>query len=572
MTVNKKKPAAESSRLSRILCHFTALLFSFFMVFGRSFALTDSWDLVFGSLADGIFSLIQGLFWYLLFLLGITFLFRFTDRVDITKEFPGKPSVSRFRLVRAIQPLFSKYCDALYRAPMRVTFLTLTLVNIPNMIWFYPAVFMGDTPTQFPQAMGLTGLTNHHPVAHTLLLSLFGHIGQWIQNDNFGIFLYCLTQMTVLFLVIAYLMRTLVQLKVNRIFSVSLLVYYCIHPRISPYLFIVIKDILYTSFLVLFYLLFFRLLRNGENKRKRDYVLFGISAAGMILMRNDGQYILLLTLLLALFYRPFRKAAVLGLGVVATVFLGLNAVLFPLLDVEPGSPREMLSVPFQQTARCVRDVGDELTKDQIAAIDGVLDYDTIGEVYDPDLSDPVKSTFHGDKQSFLSYMKAWLEMLFQYPDIYIQATMNNYYIYFYPGEERFDYFGHGWGQTKMEQVNDLCGTDFFMPESLSSLRDNAVLLRERIFTLPGLSILNTPALYTWAAILFLVYSLRKKSFVSFLYGMPMLVQLLIFITGPTNGAYCRYEYPMLIYMPAVLLLGLKLIRETAKEKKPVKKA
>ena len=39
----------------------------------------------------------------------------------------------------------------------------------------------------------------------------------------------------------------------------------------------------------------------------------------------------------------------------------------------------------------------------------------------------------------------------------------------------------------------------------------------------------------------------------------MLVQMLIFITGPTNGAYCRYEYPMLIYLPAVLLLGLRLM-------------
>ena len=48
--------------------------------------------------------------------------------------------------------------------------------------------------------------------------------------------------------------------------------------------------------------------------------------------------------------------------------------------------------------------------------------------------------------------------------------------------------------------------------------------------------------------------------------MPMLVQMLIFITGPTNGYYCRYEYPMVVYLPIVIVTGVYLIRHTQKQR------
>lgn len=90
-------------------------------------------------------------------------------------------------------------------------------------------------------------------------------------------------------------------------------------------------------------------------------------------------------------------------------------------------------------------------------------------------------------------------------------------------------------------------------------------LREDLFSLPLLSLFNTPALYTWAAVLYLCYCLYRRSLIGFLAGVPMIVQMLIFITGPTNGFYCRYEYAMLLYLPAVLPLGLKLMKTAEEE-------
>ena len=545
----------QAGRFSSLWCHAAAILFALFMVFGRSFEKRDSWELVLEDGTTMLLSLVQGICWYLAFLLAVSWLFRFLDRALAAGRAAHAPDGRKAGIFRL---LAGKYLAQLETHPARTTFCTLILVNLPYMVLSYPAIFMGDTPSQIGQALGSRELTNHHPITHTLLISFFLHIGDLLGSDNAGIFLYTLTQTLAICAVMACAVKALAEIGVNRLLLAGILLYYCVHPRISAFFFLVTKDVPYAAFFTLFYVTLFKLLR-GAPFRKRDYAALGAGIVGMICLRNDGQYVIFLTLLLALLYKAARKKALAFLGVAAAAVLSLNWIVFPLLNVEPGSIREMLSLPFQQTARYLRDAGWDVTEEEKAAIDRVLDYDVLAESYDPDLSDNVKSTYHGETEDLKDYFSAWFQMLLRHPGIYIQATMNNYYQYFYPGESLFNGYTYSWGGQVMETVNDAEGTDFNLPEQLQSLREGYQSLREDTFRTPLLSWLNSPALYTWAAILYLLYCLRRKSFVGFVYGVPMLVQMLIFITGPTNGAYCRYEYPMLIYLPAVLLLGLRLM-------------
>ncbi len=519
-----------------------AVLFAFFMVFGRSFEQTDSWNLVFGSAFDLLLALVQGAGWFVVFDAGIKYLFRWWDRTG------GEGPASTWKALALLE-----------RCPGRTAFATLLLFHLPCMILSYPAVFMGDTVTQVSQALGAKALTNHHPVMHTLSLSFFLRAGQLLGSDNTGIFLYSLTQTLLLCAAISYAVSVLAKVCANRLLTGCVLLYYCVHPRISSYFFLVTKDVPYTAFMTLFYVLLFQFLRGGP-LRKREYVLFGISIAGMLCFRNDGQYVVLLTLLAALLCRTCRRRALAFLGVTAAVMAGIQGILLPLTGAAPGSIREMLSVPFQQTARYVRDAGEDVTGEEMAVIDQVLDYDMLAENYDPDLSDNVKATYRNSEEALPHYARVWLQMLLRHPGIYVQATMNNYYQYFYPGETPFNYYSYNWGEGRMELVNSAVQTDFHFPEALREARLSLEALREDIYRLPVLSLLNTPALYTWAALLFLAYSLRRKNLPGFLYGVPMIAQMLIFITGPTNGSYCRYEYPMLVYLPVVLALGLRLMR------------
>lgn len=77
-------------------------------------------------------------------------------------------------------------------------------------------------------------------------------------------------------------------------------------------------------------------------------------------------------------------------GVNLILAFSINHIIFPYLKITPGSTKEMLSVPFQQTARYIKEYSDEVTEKEKEVIDRVLNYDTLSERYDTDRSDKVK--------------------------------------------------------------------------------------------------------------------------------------------------------------------------------------
>lgn len=81
------------------------------------------------------------------------------------------------------------------------------------------------------------------------------------------------------------------------------------------------------------------------------YIVF--PATVMFLLISGKKYIFsLIVMLLALFSFNW----------------GYYNVLLPINDVQPGGIQEMLSVPFQQTARFVKYYGDELSEEDKEAI------------------------------------------------------------------------------------------------------------------------------------------------------------------------------------------------------------
>ena len=72
---------------------------------------------------------------------------------------------------------------------------------------------------------------------------------------------------------------------------------------------------------------------------------------------------------------------------------GFDTFTEKVLDIPAGSVGEALSIPMQQTARYIRDYGNEVTDDERTAIEKVLDYDAIVQSYMPELSDGVKQYY-----------------------------------------------------------------------------------------------------------------------------------------------------------------------------------
>ncbi len=542
-----------------------AALFAFFMVMGYSFFKENSWELVFGSKLQFFKSLTAFCGYYVLFFYCIRWLFYHMDHLDM--EHNGRTKKN---------PVFQWYLDCLRNHPFRTCFLTLMIVYLPYMIISYPGILGNDSRRQLLEGYNYvhgdgSGFQNQHPFVHTFLMTFFVTIGDYIfQSANIGLFLYSCFQAGLLFAAVSSAVKLLIELDYSSKYPILLMLYFILTPRTQNYLFVAAKDACFASLLCLYMVQFYRVITGeyGEkHHQKQHWILLGLSTLGVLFFRQDGIYLLLIAFVAAIFLnKPNRKCWFLfGTGTLG-VYLICQMVVLPVLGLTPPGRQQMLSIPFQQTARYVKEAGDEVTEDEREAIAAILDYDNLGELYNPNLSDPVKDTFHEEAtgEEMAAYFKVWFQMLLKHPDIYVQATMNNLYGYFYPDGHTANLYSYEKSTEKMEEVNavfeEAYGLRISYPAAFHSIRTYYEAFRENLYHLPVLSVLLSPAFYIWCLLLWFFYCIRHKSKGTLLITVPPLTLLLIYMAGPTYGWYFRYLYSLTACLPIVILSGLHNIK------------
>ena len=548
-----------------------AAFFSLFMVLGYSYSETNSWSLVFGSgSVQLIKACVKFAIFFVLFYYGICLLYYKFNAISFAES--SDEAVDEI----PIKKLFNKYINLISHYPVRTTFLTLFIVYIPYIIISYPAIIMPDTVNQIVQTYPELGyvapeyleghllsdqvyLNTHHSIAYTLMLRAFIQIATVIFHSfNVGLFLFALFQFFFILFGISYAIKILVEkTTVPDKYTFLIILYYIFSPCIQNYMFLLSKDVIYAVFMLYFILSLYLMITKPERKY---YILFAVSGLGLILFRNEARYILIIALpVLALLCRQLRKFFLKYLiGVIGFSILFFH-VLLPICRVTPGSIREALSVPFQQTARYVTEYEADVTDEEREAIDAVLIYEFLADYYYPDLSDFVKSTYRegSTRADLFRYFKVWFQMFWKHPDSYIQAFINNYYYHFYPGPILFYEYYYSDSAKCMILLNNIMGSigsDFHHPTALYNASIQYEILRENYMYIPPIVLLMYSPTYTWTLILLLLYGIYKK--------MPKAISLLIIpvlvlcmcLVSPCNGFYFRYLYPIVFIFPILILL------------------
>ena len=548
-------------------CVIPAFFFAVFMVLGRSFYEDNSWDLVFGSTELLKTSVLHGIGYWVLLSVCIAVLFHLLDWLSERKH--GEhlwPKPIRF------------YLKLLHRHPIATTFFTLLILYLPYMIYSFPGILTSDTVAQLENGYaalfaGSSSLKNHHPIVHTLLLYGFTRFGALVfHSTNIGLGLFSLLQICFLFFTIGWLMQFLLERHVSSRCLGLIFLFYVLSPRIRNYMFLLVKDTWFAGFLLLFLVELYRILtvQNWSSVEKwyhRGMFLF--SVLGIFFFRQEGVYLIVLTSLVVLIFTRRRFFLQLAAFTFAG-FLLYTQVILPACDVRPSNPREMLSIPFQQTARYLRDAGDDVTPEEKAAISAILDYEGLPELYNPNLSDPVKATYDDETglDELITYFQAWYQMLLRHPDIYVQATMNNLYAYFYPGGFTTKLYSYDNSTEHLDELNESLadyGASFHYPAAFDSVRQKLETIRESIFQLPGLVYLNYTATYIWMLILWFFYCIRRRNHKGLLLLTPLMIVLLVCMAGPTYGWYFRYAYSIAFCLPAVILTTWSEYRYDTKE-------
>ena len=560
--------------------YFLACLFSFFMLFGCSYEETNTWNLVLcihnGQIIKSfiVFAGYSILFFYL-----ICYLFNLLDRksagMGSLKESGQKyPKVIRW------------YIQAFQEKPFLTMFLTMLIAFIPNMIMSYPARLMGDTPPQIVQAFNelkTTGfsfmranrllrkgvyINQAHPVAHTMFIHVCLQLGDALTGGlNPGLFLYVLIQAVIMIAAFSYALAVMIRKASLPAAGILVTVLYVlVQPLVANYVFLVTKDTIYAALILICITNTYRLV-SGE-KNRLLVIMTILDMLGIVLFRNEGRYVLyVLLLLIIILNKSMRKRLISMLLIVAVFSAGVFHVLYPALGFTPGSKREMLSIPFQQTARYICEHEEEINETERKTIDAVLVYDKIRDAYQPDTrSDYVKNLFResATSENLKDYFRVWAQMGLKHPDTYIQATMNNYYQYFYPGKTRLHIYVAQLTQKYMDKINkSLSRIDkkISRPDKLQPLRNFYDYVTMMLKKVPGFDILFTPAVYSWVLILLLFWTIsRRHRKATCVILLPFII-LMGNLLGPCNGFYGRYQFPFIFSMPIIIWTTFKLSRQ-----------
>lgn len=518
-----------------------SVLFSLFMVWGYSYSVSDSSELLFG-IANGqlIKTILVCCGYFIFFTFVISYCYYLLDQNS--SPCPGA----------AADGHGGWYFRALRAHTFRTLFITLVIIFIPYAVVSWPAKFMGDTPIQIKQ--GFEQVDQLHTVVHTLFIHVCILAGKKLFDSyNAGVFIYSLIQTLVFLYAVSRAASVLYRKNVISAKHIILLeLYLFFNPLIHGYLFLVTKDVLYSACLLIFLISLYCMISEGSSRIGIGMILSGL---GIMVFRNEGWVVLALAFILTAVIDPdFRKPAVfIAAGVIGINFLVFQT-LYNVFGFPPGSRGEMFSIPFQQTARCILTDNEGITPHEKEVIDKILPLDRIADYYVADIPGRVKNLYQAgtSDRELADYFKVWAEMLIKHPDIYLQAFWNSKYKFFYPGEERYGLYSYEWSDAMMAQINERIAyldVSFSHPEGMDKIRNLSDIVTENGRSIPGINFLTTSAFHIWALIILFFFGVKtgNKKIITLL-AVPLMLILAMMI-GPENGNYGRYIYPLAVLLP-----------------------
>ena len=442
------------------------------------------------------------------------------------------------------------------------SYLLLWASWLPFLLLAFPGNLCWDAIGQIEQVIGDTGFSTHHPLFHTLIMGGLVKAGDILfHSPETGLFAYMLLQDTMLAAALASTIAALSRRGARFSLLLVLQLLYCLTPVYSNMASTAVKDVPYAACVIVYCMGLALLLEKPERIRSRKFVIsFFFIQMGVILFRNNGLYVVLLSgmavfLFLLGKYRGRERVLCLftafgGSVVAARLVLALLAFA---CHATPGSMGEMMSLPFQQTARYLQLYQEEIGETERASIEALLgDVSTVAAKYDPASADPVKALFDrtaGPKE-IGAYMKAWFQGFLKHPGTYFEAFFLHVYGWFDPAvSNSIRYEADDYDRVRQ-------GGLFPNAEKLLIF-----YYRFAARTLPGF--FENVGASVWAFVFLTFYQKRHKQRAAICAGAPLWVSLLICMASPCFFGHPRYAFPILFTVP--FLYGFTLTTAPASE-------
>ena len=527
----------------------------FACVLAESYHKTYSWDLVFANKANFAIALIKAAGTAVVFYAVLVL-------------------ISHFEIARSREGQTSRQTRA---KSFRRALLVILVCWLPYIVSIYPASAVADASDQVAQVVGAREfcrsitrvaaspsgmlLNNHHPVLHTLLIGACVKVGGFLHSYNIGFLLYSSLQCLAFAVTLAAQTVMLEELCADRTYPRCTLAFFAICPLFPVWGMTVDKDVYFSMLTWWMAAGFFQLARSTTVKTGH-LVGWGAVMFIWLLIRNGGVYVIAACMPIIIW--ALRDRWRLLLRVVATVacvvtiyVVGIRTLLFGSLGISSSGSQEMLSVPFMQTARLLRDhpesFDEEDRKVLIELFGGEEDVlDTMVLKYDdrPTRSDGVKNLFDNNtSRSLGDYFKVWKQGLTKHPDTYLQALMCLDYGWIYP--DNHENMTVCTGIAFLELFEEML-PGYHQPEALGPARAAVSAFVNCCTRLPLVGFLIRFSSYTWVYLIAFILMMRRKKTVELAAMSFYFLYYGVLFLGPV--AYLRYALPAIVASPTVVAL------------------
>lgn len=465
--------------------------------------------------------------WYNIFKITFTLLFKFIDNVIIHTAMQKKITTSA-----------------------HLSFVTLSLLiltRIPFYCNWFPGLISKDTLEQIREFIGEVPPSNHQPWLHTLFIGFFLKLGELFHlNYQLSIAMFSMFSLVstalILFVVLNYYKK---RLTTTSWLIIAFL--YIFDPIHCIYTLNVGKDSAFAYAAVCFSFVLAKVYHEYSYEKRIGITnLFLLVLTGTLfsLLRSNGLYAFIFTIPFLLYYlrkniKPIAGALCLT-GILIFLFKG---VVLPHSNVAEPDFVESLSMPLQQISYTVKNDGN-LSDEDYTFMNNIIDVDTLGEVYDPHISDWTKNLVReeGDPDYLenhkIEFIQTYLSIGIKNPYCYLIAFFNQSKGYWHHKMSNYIYFD---GVHRFALPLGLKRSPL-LPESISTLFDKLMNSFINLWHLIWSLDLNTYVLLS-----LLTYAVIKKR--CYIHFIPILgVFLTLVIATPVNDEF-RYAYAIYLALP-----------------------
>lgn len=483
------------------------------------------------------------------------------------------------------------------------SWFTLLICWLPYVLIVYPASSNPDTSNQIVEFFGKGAwvrdvypighyLLGQHPFSisnqHNFFVTIFYGIcvktGLTVFHSiNVGLFIAAIIQLLTLSLILIY------SLKIFRVIDIdprtikfveNIYRFFPLFPIFSLFL---VKNVLYASFVLWFLCLILQFSKYPSKLEDHQWQsLIVLSIIGQLITQKYAFIVLLLTsfIFLICYRKQYKQILLIFLMPLLIFRIGIEGFLFGMLQVPQGDPIEGQGIMIQQTALCVKDHADTISRNEYKVLNKVFVVKNMNEVYTPEQSDGIKSSGAMNKKTVYrwktvtskelkDYHRVWMQMAFKYPGTYVEAALHLGYRYLDINSPARDSSWSIAADSLPVVTNEMylnLGKQIHQNDFFLFLRKTLVRVFNVLNKIPPFSFLFQGSFYIWLTVFILLYGIYVsiKNYKNILLiGSNLLLQVPVYLMSPIDNN-SRYFLPFIFSIGILIVLPKFLKRSSSK--------